>query len=303
MPSDEAPELPNEEYLCDYLYIDTQRLSHYYSQLSEHGLVVQSKHSSKSGGQQGSKLKAGLPWLGGEIKQDRTAEEQLELQVDPSFRRPQETLDALYDAGYLNVGLGGIGQLCLLEGVLTVIDLRLMKDLWPFVGNMMAEQQTGGISNPKEKQRKIAEIKRNFNPISEILQRLPHSLQGSIQDTNGHSSWYTLKPEFLTINPEDLLFKCGCDIPGFWKMVCVVDAYPDTAFKADHSQFFSNDIETAMREMMGGMQSAFGRPPNRWGITPILIFRKIEKPSTDEISEAEERPSSPADDQPPPSVT
>jgi hypothetical protein len=259
--------------------VDTQRLAHYYSQLSEHGLVVQAKHSSKSGGQEASTLKAGLPWLGGQHKQGKSAEEAVELQIDPAFRRPQETLDALYGAGFLKKGLGGIGQLCLMDGVLTIIDLRLMKELWPYVGGMLAEQQTSGISHPKEKERKAAEIKKNFGPMAEILQRLPHSIQGSMQDYDGNSSWYTLKPEFLTVNPEDLVFKCGCDIPGFWKMVCIVDAYPDQAFKADHSQFFSNDIESAMRQMMGGMQTAFGRPPERWGITPIMIFRTIKKPS------------------------
>lgn len=270
---------PSEEYLCDYLYMDTQRLAHYYSQLSEHGLVTQAKHTSRSGGNETSELNAGPRFLGGSLKQGKSSEESVELQVDPALRRPQETLDALFSAGYLHKGLSAVGKLCLLEGLLTVIDLRLMKELWPYVGNMLAKQQTDGITSTKVKKQKIAEIKSDFAPLSEILQRLPHSIQGSIQDTEGQSSWYTLKPEFLTVNPEDLVFKCGCDIPGIWKVVCIVDAYPDLAYKADHSEFFANDLEVAMRQMMGGMQSAFGRPSNRWGITPILIFRKVEKTS------------------------
>lgn len=290
MPLDEAPESQSEEYLCDYLYVDTQRLSHYYSQLSEHGLVVQAKHSSKSGGQEDSTLKAGLPWLGGQHKQGKSAEESVELQIDPAFRRPQETLDALFEAGYLRKGLGGIGQLCLLEGAITMIDLRLMKEIWPFMGGILAEQQTQSIVNIKEKARKSAEVKKSFGSLAEILQRLPHSLQGSLQDFDGHSSWYTLKPEFLTINPEDLIFKCGCDIPGIWQVVCIVDAYPDDILKIDHSRFFSNAIESAMRQMVGGMQTAFGRPPERWGITPLMIFRTIKKPLADDGEPGSEEP-------------
>lgn len=300
MPLDEAQESPSEEYLCDYLYVDTQRLAHFYSQLSEHGLITQAKHSSKSGGQEDSSLQGGLPWLGGRIKQAKSAEESIELQIDPAFRRPQETLDALFNAGYLHKGLGGIGQVCMLEGAISLTDLRLLKELWPFMGSFVAEKETAGIANHKAKQRKASEVKKNFAPLAEIMQRLPHSLQGSMQDFGGHSSWFTLKPEYLTVNPEDLVFKCGSDIPGIWHMICIVDAYPDYLLKVDHSRFFSNEMESMMRELVGGLQSTFGRPPERWGITPIMIFRTIKKPQDDdaelseELNEADDQQASPA---------
>ena len=283
MQSSEEQKSQSAEYLCDYLYIDTQRLAHYYSQLSEHGLITQAKHSSRSGGNEDSQLNIGPRFFRGSIKQAKSADESLELQIDPAFRRPQETLDALYAAGYVAKNLGNIGQLCLIEGLLSIVDVRLMKEMWPLMSEYFAADAITGITNQKEKQKKHSDAKKEFSSIANVLQKIPHSLQGNLATTSGRA-WYTLKPEFLLVNPDDLMFKCGCDIPGVWNMLCVVDAYPDDVFQADYSKFFSHELESGMRQMISGIRTLFGRPPERYGITPIMIFRTIQKENHEEIS-------------------
>jgi len=278
MPLDEAPESQSVEYLCDYLYVDTSRLAHYYSQLSEHGLITQAKHSSKSSGQEDSTLQLGIPLLGGKIKQGKSAEETVEMQIDPAFRRPQETLDALYAHGFLRKGMGHLGELCLIEGLISIVDLRMMREMWSYMGGFIAEANTAAITNPKQKQKqKQAEVK-SYNEMAEILKRLPHALQGSVASLDG-VGWFTLKPEYMLVNPEDLMFKTGVDIPGTWQVVFIVDAYPDHIYNNDHSELFNETIEEGIRTMVRGMRESFGRPPERYGITPIMIFRTIKRPT------------------------
>lgn len=278
MQSQPEQESPSEEYLCDYLYIDAVRLSHFYGQLSEHGLVTQSKTTVKKSGKDVGMLKAGLPVFGGSMQQENLAEEALELQVDPAFQRPQQTLDALYEAGYIADGMDQchLGGLALVEGLISVTDTRLMKEVWPFLGDMVAQKAAENIESPKEKQKVLTAAKKGFEQLVPIISKMPHSLQGSIATMSGFG-WFTLKPDSLLVNSDDLIFKHGTDLSGMWKMLLLLDAYPDGQLAVDHGSFFNSEIEVSMRQMMAGVRTAFGRPADRYGVTPVMIFRTIKR--------------------------
>lgn len=279
MQSNQEHESQNEEYLCDYIYIDSVKLSHYYSQLSSHGLVVTSKRLTKETGKQGSSGQVKIPVLSGSMAAETTNEQSLELSIDSAFSRPQETLDALYESGYVKSGLSanGLGKLVLEKGSISLFDIRMLKDIWMDMGDFVAASSTSHISNIKEKQRTAAQKKKEFETIAKVIAKMPHSLQGTLSN-NDDAAWFTLKPECLLANAEDLSFKHGSSIKGEWHVLGILDAIPDYLDEEGQALVMPSPIEGAMSDMLSGLRDLLGRPAYRYGITPVMIFRVIKKP-------------------------
>lgn len=272
---------PSEEYLSDYLYIDTVRLSHYYGQIAEHGLVTQSKHVSKSTSKDTDTLGVKAV-LTGSMASESSSEQTVELQVDASYSRPQHTLDALYEAGFIHEGLQNarVGTLFLAKGKLSIFDVRILQNMWQVLGDVVAEDAVKGIAAPAAKAKAKVTAKKQYDNIAAIITKLPHSLQGNLH-TDSNTGWFTLKPDCMIINPEDFAFKHGCDLPGDWHMLGIVDALPnDFEVMTAGAQVAASDIENVMRGMLLGLREGFGRPMDRFGITPVMIFRTMRKTST-----------------------
>lgn len=273
------PESQNTEYLCDYVYIDHVRLSHYYSQLSKDGLVTQSKKTARATTKDQSGLQVKALLISGNYGGEATSEEAIEIQIDPAFSRPQETLDALYQAGYIRDGLanGRMGSLILEKGSISLFDIRLLKDIWPHMGETVASNDSAGIANIKERHKAAAAKKKEFDQLAAVMTKMPHSLQGNLA-VGDDVAWFTLKPECMLLNPEDLTFKHGSDLKGSWHVLGIVDALPDNLAE-ENSPFngASSDLENVMRTMLDALKSMFGRPPDRYGLTPVMIFRVIKK--------------------------
>lgn len=102
MQSTREQDSPSEEYLSDFLYIDTARLAHYYGQLSKEGLVTQSKRFSKTASKSTDNVGVRAV-VTGSRQSEASDETSIELHIDPSFSRPQETLDELYNAALLGM--------------------------------------------------------------------------------------------------------------------------------------------------------------------------------------------------------
>lgn len=279
MQSIQAQESPSEEYLSDYAYIDTVRLSHYYGQLSEHGLVTQSKHTSKTTGKDTGKLEVKAMVLAGAGQIEVGSERSVELQVDPYYSRPQQTLDALYEAGYIGSGLTNarIGDLVLAKGKVSIFDIRLLKEIWQYLGDIITADEGAHIQNAKERQKFQAAKKKEFENMAQIVSKLPHSVQGTFM-AGTEDAWFTLQPEHMRINPEDIVFKYGCDLDGDWHMLGIVDALPDhMTAPSDAASRVSTELEVGLRFMVQQLRGALGRPQQRYGITPIMIFRTIKR--------------------------
>ena len=273
-------ESPNEEYLCDYVYIDNLRLSHYYAQLSKNALVTNLKTTAKEIGKQGSDLQLKTPIIGGKVAGERTTEEWQETQIDSAFSRPQQTLDALYDAGFIHDEIEGsrIGSLVLSQGSISLFDIRLMRELWPAMGEMLSSQETSHIPNENQRKKAKAAKKADYDTLATLISKLPHSLQGNLT-TGSVDAWFTLKPECMLLNPEDLAFKHGSDLSGEWHVLGILDALPENDFDVPVVPNFPAEMEIHMRTLLLGLRGVFGRPPQRYGITPVMIFRIIKKQS------------------------
>lgn len=278
---------PSEEYLSDYAYIDSVRLSHYYGQLSKHGLVTQSKHTSKTTGKGVANLKVKAVVVEGTGTQELGSEEAVELQVDPAYSRPQETLDALYEAGYIgdSIATARIGSLVLTKGRLSLFDIRMLKEMWPNIAEIQANSETAHITNPAKRKEALAAKKKEHEMNTKIISQVPHSVQGTFL-TDAGDAWFTLQPDCMRINPEDIVFKHGCDLEGEWHVLGIVDAMPDElASQSDAPLRVSTDMESGLREMLTMLRLLLGRPPHRYGITPIMIFRTMKSLAPSESGE------------------
>jgi hypothetical protein len=270
---------PSEEYLSDYAYVDTSRLAYYYGQLSENGLVTQSKHTSKTTGKDTGKLEVKAVMVSGLGQVETSSERSIELQVDPSYTRPQETLDALYTAGFVGSGLSNarIGNLVLTKGHLSIFDIRMLKEMWMHIAGITAQQETANIASPKDRQKAFEARKKEAQSTAEIISKVPHSVQGTCVTDQG-DAWFTLQTEYMRINAEDLVFKHGCDLEGEWHVLGIVDALPDNMTEPSPGQsHVTSELEVGLRMMLAAIRNALGRPPHRYGITPLLIFRTMRK--------------------------
>jgi hypothetical protein len=185
----------------------------------------------------------------------------------------------LFEAGYIGSELEGarIGNLVLIKGGVSIFDLRLLKSMWQFMGDLLSQQEAAGIVNVKERQRIQASKKKELDSIAQIVSTLPHSIQGTFL-TEDHEAWFTLEPIHMRINPEDIVFKHGCDLEGEWHMLGIVDALPDDGtLNIDAFTRVSTQVEAGLRVMLLGLRTALGRPSQRYGITPIIIFRTMKK--------------------------
>lgn len=272
---------PSEEYLSDFLYIDTTRLAHFYSQLSKEGLVTQSKRVSKTADKSSDSVGVRAV-VTGSRQSEALSETSLEVQIDPTFSRPQDTLDELDDAGYIghDITVAGIGSLFLTKGKISIFDVRMLKVMWPHLGNQVAEDAANAVVGQAQQKKARENAKKEYDRMAPLLANLPHALHGSVVGDSDELAWFTLKPEFMQVNPEDLAFKHGCDLPGDWHILGILDAKPgDTMENIVNSMAINSQLESAMRMLLLHVRGFFGRPDERYGVTPVLIFRTIKKAS------------------------
>jgi hypothetical protein len=293
----------------DFLYHDSRRIGSFLAQLDSNGLLTeirQSDHVAK-GRKRGMSLNLGAstPLTGGgnvgfEITPKETGGETMERVYDPYWANARELLDALTDNGLLisDLDLAGIGSLVHVSGALSVIDLGMLKDAWALdavrrtaLAGGTAEQveplnrqerRAQSTQRPKGKETPPTENELTF----EFLKILPHSLSAMLNGSHG-SVWCGLSENYLVGSGSDLVLKHGHRVAGEWNMVGVLDAQPDISglggvleaadeiLNGDGALLFNSLIGNIFRNLAPTFRLMVGRPPNSYGITPLMIFRKV----------------------------
>ena len=74
----------------------------------------------------------------------------------------------------------------------------------------------------------------------------------------------------------NLALKYGSRIPGEWYVIGVIDALPDISDETvSESIFPSDEIRGTMDCMLEGIREMIGRSETSYGMTPLVIFRKV----------------------------
>ncbi|WP_434033684.1 hypothetical protein [Cupriavidus sp. a3] len=276
-----ASDSQSTEYLCDFAYLDRNRAALYFSQLNpESGAPTQVKRTEKHGGTDGDKLTVGIPKLiATEFAGNSQFERSLEGQFDPTWLLPIEAMQKLDELNYISTNLeeARIGGLALLTGRMRIIDIRFLKELWPFVGEMVTKQVAEALpngGNHKIKQQFLAAKKKENDLMASVIAKMPHALQATFY-VDDKQLWTTLPPENMLINPEDLALKHGAEIAGEWHLLGVIDALPEDSLPQPipGEQL---DLEDGMINILNAMRTFMGRKSSAFGVTPIAIFRTIK---------------------------
>lgn len=280
MTSPEEQSSQSIESLFDHIYIDHGRLSHFYAQLSEHGVISSYKRTGKETAKTQTGFGGSIKILSSDIKQEESSEDGYEHVIDPMFSRPLEVLNSLDQHGLISGSLAQspVGGVVLIRGELAITDTRMIQEMWPMFAEMQAREQAAGMKEGKQKKDFLASTKKENDLMLTVISKLPHMLQGGISSVGG-VGWFTLNPEYLSVSPEDFSLKQGSKIQGEWLMLGILDARPDTGMDSDINTDVSF-IGGAMRTMQQELRKVFGRPFSHYGLTPILIFRKIESVKT-----------------------
>ncbi|WP_341268752.1 hypothetical protein [Morganella morganii] len=218
--------------------------------------------------------------------------ESFELTHDATWSLPLQLLDLLHAHNLMTFGTSGsrLGSLSLISGNIVIFDVSTMKKSLPFFANYLALQRKriSPTLPPKAKSSKKSpntaddiEVADGVTVgiIKDFLDVIPTQIQVDFYEVGGSQSWMSLNPEWLTINPTDLALKYGSNLPGQWNVLGIVDAMPDYLVDTNSEPFIrdeDNEMKSGVYGMIDQLRTMFGRSDTKYGITPLLIFRKIE---------------------------
>lgn len=309
----EEPEEQNTDSVYDFLYHDSRRVASFLSQFDKFGHLTgltRGEYAERSKADSGTiEASGGLPSVfsgGGSHTHDAGAATSRESSrtYDPLWTNALTLLDYLDERHLINRDIGNarLGQFVLGAGDLDIRDLRLIQKAMA-LPSMQA--QIAASSAPVQPSFHKSKSKgRQHSPTStqpaqnqqfgtEFLALLPHSVQVQLHAEN-FELWCTLNEDGLVVSSSDLFLKHGVRVPGEWHVLGVLDALPSATGDEDPTQVYAeaqsslpgenfDSIITIATRGMGGLidgivpftRLLLGRRDSQFGITPLLIFRKI----------------------------
>ncbi|WP_313666225.1 hypothetical protein [Shinella sp.] len=311
-PSEKAPGAQSDDSVFDFLYYDVARTASFLSQFDASGHLTGITSAEKSARKSNISMKDELSGNLAVFKSVKRGEETAETQserlgtrtYDPHWANALGFLDYLTerDLLYPDVKTARIGQIVRFSGSLSMFDLGLLRQMWSLpavkklilAGQKSVDTTSVSTGNRKERRQSTALGAKKSEPQSEseaaleLMAVLPHAVQAAVSDDD-MSVWMTLKEENIAISPPDLFMKHGLTIAGEWTIVGILDATPDDE---DYHPSDGGLSLNTMKQMAAGsklgylsftmashfapiIRQLFGRPPESYGFTPLLLFREV----------------------------
>jgi hypothetical protein len=264
--------------IYDFLYVDRARISALYTQLFPQGLLTTVKTTAQQSFSDTQNLGSDIKVIKAETKSVEGGLESIEQAFDPSWAIPLEVLSRLQTLTLVRRSVRGanLGAIVLAEeAFLRVIDYASMKELWDPIMKMVGRNIPKGQKGQQM----------STSDMVAIMKGLPHSIHAQFLTHEGYL-WSSLRPSDLVIPADDLTLKHGGAISGRWKVLFILDAYPDEAKPPDVSGWSGGDLTNGVLTAMHGMRAALGRPSHWLGITPLMIFRVVNPPVQPDTTKA-----------------
>ncbi|PHM40477.1 DUF6414 family protein [Xenorhabdus szentirmaii] len=285
--------------LYDFLYLDKDRIYSIIAQLNDNGVLKTLKQTNGDRNTDSSELdvtgeaSAMLLKAKGGAKKKLTEElhESLELTHDTTWSLPLQLLDLLSESEYIKQGTDNsrLGSLSLLQGYIKVFDVTTLKQSLPLLAQFTSLQEATHSPTLPPKAKKNSK-KKDINDMemspgitlgmmNQFLSMVPDSLQINFYENSNNQSWMALDKGSLTINSSDLSLKYGSNIPGKWYVLGIIDALPDDSEGGHKFKNYEEDgeLKSGLFIMIDQLRNLFGRNPHKYGVTPLIIFRKIEQ--------------------------
>lgn len=308
-----ASESARDGSVYDILYADNRRLSSLLSQFSDDGIVTELARSDEEGS--ANKVGVNLKLVAGDTTS--SGRETKTQKIDPQWLLPLLFLDEAQHLIERDIAQAAIGSLVLIQGKLIVTDVRILQKLWSTPGARKSILQqirdaerakalalADEAAPPNRASRRAAKIQNKKSEeggeaelIMELLPLLPHSPQINLVSPD-HVAWATIDPANVFGSVEDLMLKHGAKVAGSWAMVGILDARPfEERDDEDYDEIvgFEDRLRIGMlqdsiwklaAELAYPARQALGRPFTSYGMTPLVIFREIERPVAPAMDDA-----------------
>jgi hypothetical protein len=257
--------------IFEFIYVDRPRVSVLYSQLfPQGGLLTSVKTNSQQTFSDDQNLGSDIKILKAETKSSEGGSQGIEHVFDPTWSIPLEVLSRLQSLSMIHASLkkANLGSIVLAEGFLRIIDYAGMKDMWEPALKMAMKNTPKG--------QKVQTL--SVSEMLSMFKALPQSIHAQFLASEG-LLWSSLRPADFLIPTDDLTLKYGGTVLGRWKILCILDAYPDDGKPPDVSAWSAGDLSNAVLTAMHGIRLIIGRPVGWAGVTPLMIFRAVNLPT------------------------
>lgn len=267
----------------DFFYHDARRVASYLAQFNDFGSLTGISHTeaAQKARQKSAILSAegglaGVAKAGGQTAAsiDSHYEQTAQRAYDPLWVNALSLLDLLDQMGLIErqIGRANIGQFVLCSGLLKVIDLQMLEKTWrlPSVKKVVRAGAKGQQS---------AEI----DLVMDLLSVMPHTIQARMATKTFDKVWFSLNHDGLTSPPSDVTLKHGVEIAGEWNILGVLDAERVYNVPPSKEPDLSNASSMAfnmMSIMAPVTRTLLGRPDDHYGVTPLLVFRRVTGETT-----------------------
>lgn len=269
--------------LYDFLYVDNQRASSLLAQMHGPGVVTSIKHVTAEIDKSMSDAGFDLKIVKSKIGVEETINQTQEKSFDASWTLPINLLDKLDENDLIRTELNGerLGSTVLCKGKMRIFDISVFQKSVPFIAKMMEMEQPK--LPPKAKKTSFNAEDQfiapgvTFGMMKEVLNIVPNTLQVDFINEAAQTIWMTINRDYLTINPDDMVLKYGSSLPGEWYVIGFIDALPEIEEDMmDAYSFEPNPMKDGITGMLSGIRDLAGRSSNSYGMTPLVIFRKIQ---------------------------
>lgn len=284
------PESQNTEYLYDVFYADKERLVSYLGQIDPNGVITNFEITTTIGNNETAKGGVNVGVAKGEISSGSSNSDGTKRTFDPAAMLPISVLNALDQKGFIgrNISQSALGSLVLSAGYLRIKDMRQSAVMWPIIEKAIPDNLLNPVVDPsltQEEKKRIRAAHPGKALIKKVMGDLINNISMPIQMemlTNRGQLWSTIKPDGVFSSIDDIPLKYGSVVNGVWYMLSTIDCFPGAGNKKivenawpqseeDISSMFSNTVHSVLSDI----KNLFGRPEDFFGVTPLIIFRKI----------------------------
>ncbi|MCJ2009219.1 hypothetical protein [Methylobacterium sp. J-092] len=289
---------PNNS-VYDFLYQDVRRVGSFLAQFEEYGVRQAVKATESVGQTQALKGAAsgtiGLPSvMGGSASMDTTTTDETkdiaEHTFDPLWANARRLLDFIESGDHIqhNLWEGRVGSFVQINGSIAIVDLNYIQTV--LKNQKLSKSLLEGFAKAKGVKFNSTQAQ-DFHRNMEMVVGLPHGIQLTVfgdGEENNVAAWSSISHESLTTTAADIMLKHGIMIRGFWKVIGILDAFPDVPIPTEAEpnpqtldqlaiEMIPKEFTKIAANLAAAARELIGRPRTMFGVTPILIFREVKK--------------------------
>lgn len=265
----------------DFLFVDNRRIGLYLSQFSEFGNLTQLVESV--GTTDTTQIKGSLGASSTQVgaHADSTAHSGVQRHYDTQWIAPLSFLEEIQSRKMLKHSLSSahIGDLIILSGSLSLANLSVFAQALKMGEDLIPAP----VTSRQERRRYNPQAKADSAATSAInglkfLGSLEHPIF-MLFTAGADRLWATVDSTCVVGSASDVHLKHGLTITGTWHLVGILDCLPSVVPPAVPSGRMVGDKDNTFNDALVSLlqehRLLMGRPSNCYGVTPLIIMRKM----------------------------